>query len=267
MSFTTINLYSSVNGTPEGLDSVELSDEAGAFGVKRNDNNDIVVAAGQDFITLSEGVYQYAFTDPAPAITYTYVIKIIRDGGSPKYYTRTVSAASTVNQIYSIPVDTHYSSEAEVMRMLGEHALNMMMEDWEQSDKAPIWEQILSQVDANIDQYVTQHYKRENIISSPLIRTHATTLACQLLSIRRGNPGIYQRQVETVYDSLDQIRTGRLHVPGCKPNGRKAPVVRQVIMQPSWRYPARISMTKSTGGTPTGNNFAYEPFYGTWPYL
>jgi hypothetical protein len=70
MSTTTLN-YNIGTGDPTLLSAVMLSDPTGTYGVKRNDTNAVVVAAGTAMIQDSPGVFHYTFVDPSPNLIYT----------------------------------------------------------------------------------------------------------------------------------------------------------------------------------------------------
>lgn len=260
---TTINFSSSVNGLATDVTSVKLSDSGGAYGLRRIDNGDIVVADGTALNRLSVGSYQLPVTDPAADLTYDYVIEVVANG-TTYHYPRIASSGLVLNHVFSVPTNSHYSSEAEVMRFLGEHAVAAMMEDWESTDRSPVWRTLLQTVDNNIDQYITQHYNRSDVLSNSFIRTQATIMASHLLSMRRGNPGVYQRLNDEVYGKLELIQNHRLHIPGARPLANRAPVIRVYRMQPFSIHPVRVVQSKSTGAAYAGVDYAWEPFFGYW---
>lgn len=260
---TIINFNSFVNGLATDVTSVELESADGTYGLKRTDDGAPVVLPGTDLTRLSPGSYQYIVTDPAPDLTYDYVLKVIYNGVT-YYYPRVAASGSTYNHIFSVPTNAYYSSEAEVMRMLGESGIEAMLEDWESSDTSPVWKQILRTVDSRIDQYAGQRYDRSSIVDNDYIRTNATLLACHLLSMRRGNPGTYINESNRIQDELDQIRVGRLHIPGAGTRANFAPQVRNQRMTAFPFHPLRTIYSKSTGtdNPPVGiNYYSWEPFF------
>lgn len=62
--------------------SAKLSDPTGAFGVKRNDTDVVIVADGTDMVEESTGVYTYSFDEPVgeTGLTYTYWVEWIYEG-------------------------------------------------------------------------------------------------------------------------------------------------------------------------------------------
>jgi hypothetical protein len=61
--------------------TAKLSDPTGTYGVKRNDNDAVVVADGTDMTNTSTGVYEYSFTDTVD-IAYTAYVEFVYDGNT-----------------------------------------------------------------------------------------------------------------------------------------------------------------------------------------
>lgn len=62
------------------MTSVKLSNEAGTYGVIRNDTSAVVVADDTTMTHISTGVYEYSWTDPAYDLVYTVWIEYVYDG-------------------------------------------------------------------------------------------------------------------------------------------------------------------------------------------
>jgi len=60
--------------------TVTLSDRTGTYGVKRSDNDALVVADDTAMTHESTGVYSHTFTDPADGLTYEYVVEFVWGG-------------------------------------------------------------------------------------------------------------------------------------------------------------------------------------------
>jgi len=60
--------------------AIVLSDITGTWGVRRTDTGATVVAAGTALARVSTGEYSYTFTDPAPGLSYEYVIASTIEG-------------------------------------------------------------------------------------------------------------------------------------------------------------------------------------------
>lgn len=253
---TYINLTVSVDGLVTDLATTPtLNNSGGTFGVRRLDTGAVVVSAGTSLTRISEGTYQHSFADPAPGLTYEYAFDYTIDGVTYNP-TRSVSAGGNDYNILSIPTTNHYSSEAEVMRLLGEYAIDVITEDWEQQDTSPVWNDILETVDEDIDMYIGQRYPTR-IFTVKLLRRVGTILAAHLLTQRRGNPGVYASLVARQYETLEEIRKGQRLIRGQVPIGNLAPVVRNYIIEPIPGDAQRIEKRKSLGDTYAGEKISY----------
>jgi len=262
MSDTTINLTAFTDGLLTDLTSIEFSDSGGSYGLRRTDNGDVVLAAGTSFPRTALGTYQKIFTDPAVDLTYEYTLKVV-SGGETYYYNR-ISAAGTLSHVYLIPTSSHYSSQAEVARQLGQNALDLMLEDWESNDTSQVWDDVLDEVDETIDLYITHKYPAHSF-SNTFLRRIATKMSCNLISGRRGNPALYIREANLAMEKLQDIRAGQLNIPGnILPIGNTGPVVRNYIMQPFAYHPMRVETTKSTGDSYSRLDMALTPYLMSW---
>lgn len=257
MSTTIINLSVYVDGLLTDLTSAVFANAAATFGIRRIDTGASVVALNTALTHLATGTYQHSFTDPASGLSYEYALKIVYLG-TTYYYTRIIQAG-TVSNLLTIPTSNHYSSQAEVVRYLGDAAIQLMTEDWTSDDTSPLWQDILEEVDETIDLYTTQRYPR-HYFSNRFLRRKATILAIHSFSSRRGNPSLFIARANQVYSELDEIRSGRLHLPNSIPIGWTGPVVRNYVMQPLASHPMRVETTKSTGDQYSRMDFAFEPY-------
>lgn len=80
MSTTTFT-FSFTSGTAlTDPDSIVLQDSTNSWGAIRIDTGATVVAVGTAMSRLSAGVYQYAFSDPAPSLSYKWSVKYSYQG-------------------------------------------------------------------------------------------------------------------------------------------------------------------------------------------
>ena len=84
MSTTTVTFKFRNSDTGEYVDptsnTVRLSDDTETFGVKRQDNDDIVVEDGQLMDRESQGIYSWTFDDPERDLTYVVAYEFTYDG-------------------------------------------------------------------------------------------------------------------------------------------------------------------------------------------
>jgi len=66
-------------GLPITVTSVKLSDPTGAYGVKRNDTDVVVVADATAMVETAtgSGIWEYEFAQPADSLTYTYWVEYV----------------------------------------------------------------------------------------------------------------------------------------------------------------------------------------------
>jgi hypothetical protein len=74
--------------------SMTLIDPTGAYGVKRDDTNATVVAAGTAMTKLSTGLFAYTFTEPAPGLAYTAWVRVIYLG-TTYYFQHSLEAVTS----------------------------------------------------------------------------------------------------------------------------------------------------------------------------
>lgn len=89
----TIQFQFEIDGVATNVTSAVLSDITGTYGVKRDDTDAVVVADGTAMTNVGVGQYEYSFTAPANALTYTWVVEYVYDGTT--YYDSTTYTDST----------------------------------------------------------------------------------------------------------------------------------------------------------------------------
>jgi len=81
----TIRRTWTVDSVLTNVTSAELSDPTGTYGVKRNDNDAVVVADGTAMTLVSTGVYEHTFDEPEPLVAYTGYVEIVYDGQTYRF--------------------------------------------------------------------------------------------------------------------------------------------------------------------------------------
>jgi len=76
----TLHETFTIDGALADVTSVKLSDPTSTFGVKRNDNDAVIVADGTAMVKVSIGTYEYTFTEPEGGLTYTYWVEWLYSG-------------------------------------------------------------------------------------------------------------------------------------------------------------------------------------------
>ena len=87
---------------------ITLSDPDGVFGVKRTDTSAVVVAAGTPVVDAGGGVYTFSFPEPAPDLTYEYVLRVREDSPESNQYHiygrvgQSMAAPPTLTTLYDV---------------------------------------------------------------------------------------------------------------------------------------------------------------------
>jgi len=261
MSDTTLSFVARINGALVNVDSIVLADQVDDYGVRRLDTLDSVVAKDTALTHDSLGHYSYTFTDPEPGLTYEYTVKVVYSN-TTYYFNRRTSSADVSNLI-TIPTYDHYTSQSEVYRMMGEYAVDLMVDDYSSEDKGYMWNDMLNHADEIINMYIMQHYDIDSatITRNGWLRRKATILVANLLSQRRGNNPLWVNMTEQVYEDLDNIRNNRFRIPGLIVKHYQGPVYRSYSMQNRfWTHPVRVDTTKSNKQRYSGQDDALYPY-------
>lgn len=114
MATRYIGITHKVDGVLTDATSVVLQDPTGTYGIKRNDTDAAVVAAGTALTKQSTGTYRYTFTEPAEGVAYTAYV-MVTYGGLTHYYERDLSAYTSGSDL-----TLQYSAlRREIGRFLG----------------------------------------------------------------------------------------------------------------------------------------------------
>lgn len=98
--------------------TAKLSDPTGAYGVKRNDTDAVVVADGTDMTRTATGTYEYSFAD-AVDVAYTAYIEIVYEGATLRFEVDLAARPSTGAMVVS------YSS---LLERVGHHLFGIRSE-------------------------------------------------------------------------------------------------------------------------------------------
>lgn len=260
MSNTTLTFRAKINGALIDVDEITFTDQNEDFGVRRRDTLDVVVASGTALTRSSVGIYTYTFTNPEPGLQYEYTVKVVYNDTS--YYFNRLTNSPSVNALISIPTYDHYTSQAEVYRIAGEYAIELMNDDYSGEDKGYMWDNMLEDVDDTMKMYLMQHYDPDTLYQVTWVRRRASWLVANLLSMRRGNNPLWPSKVEKIYEELMFIRDGKFRIPGATIRHWQGPNVRNYQMQNRFlSKPVRVIADKSTGNHYPGEDLGLVPFF------
>ena len=116
MGTRTITRNWKVDGVLTNVTTAKLSDAGATYGVKRNDNDAVVVADGTAMTNDSTGVYSYTFTEPADGLAYTAWVEFVYGGNTYRFEhditaTSASSARITEAQVQAILQDDFTSGD------------------------------------------------------------------------------------------------------------------------------------------------------------
>lgn len=113
----TKTLTISVDGSPT---AVTLENEAGTWGLKRNDTDAVLVASGTDWTDNGDDTYSYTFTLPVRGLSYDFAVKVVEQSGKTTYGIKTYEDKAYVITETSIKTalgidsaDTEYDTEIQ----------------------------------------------------------------------------------------------------------------------------------------------------------
>lgn len=122
---------------------------------------------------------------------------------------------------------------------------------------APILSEIIQRASETVLQYLRVIYDPEDLSQSFWARSKATYIACYLLSIRMGNPALYQDQYEMALLDLDQARMGTINIG--LPATTRVVVQTQTVDRRAF-HQLRVNSKRSTHTY--GNQRLQAQFYG-----
>ena len=248
-----------VNGRRSTLPTITFNDETGAWGQFREDTQVVGISSGTELVSNLSGAYTHTFTDGDPATAYKYSLHLSYNNVDFYYVGR--HGYNNVTKTITIPTTQHYSSEAEIRRMLGKYATELILDDDDMEDYRDVWDAVLYDVDDTINMYLEQMYDLDSLRNNSWVRRRSTILGMNFLSQRRGSPPLLVDRTQKVFEELEALRDGRFMVPGATVKGFQGATVRNYSLQNRYRrHPLRVVSTKSTGDTYDGITMALEPY-------
>lgn len=143
-----------------------------------------------------------------------------------------------------------FTSEEEMERLLSEDGTLLHTDDV--SDNEEMLYELAERATGRVKQVLNKSFDDVNLKNSPRIREIATIIGCYLLSIRRGNPSLYQEQYVEAMSDLEQIADGDLYLSELPRSGNTLVVFQNVSSDNRFPFsPIRvdaITSTRSVGG-------------------
>lgn len=140
-----------------------------------------------------------------------------------------------------------FTSEAEILRMVGDDGYEALLEDLDDNDKDSFLNDIIDYATAEITTRTQERYLDDSVANDKLVRMNATIIACHFMSERRGNGALWESKIERIYEWLDKIRTGELHLPNQEVLAPDIPIVRNHVINFNSRHRVLVDKEISTG--------------------
>ena len=85
-----------------------------------------------------------------------------------------------------------YSSQSEIERLIGENGASLRADDTMDNEaESGIWDDIIAEATDTVNLYTTQ-YTPAGKASNLWVRKQASWIGAYLLTLRRGDPGLFQ---------------------------------------------------------------------------
>jgi phage gp36-like protein len=213
MSTITINRTFTVSGVLTDATTFKLKDQTNTYGVKRDDTNAVVVAAGTAFTRLSVGTYSYSFTAPAPGLKYTYGIEAV-------YNNQTVFVSFT----FTAPLagGNKYCTVAQMQQMYDSRTIAELTGDTDAGVLVPATLQL--HLDMQASELESILYGRYTIAANnvPLVLTRWVGVKAwaSLFGRRAKLPQELARDLDWANKWIEDLQIRKVGIPGYTPDGQ-----------------------------------------------
>lgn len=150
--------------------------------------------------------------------------------------------------LYGTRYAYYYTSREEIQRLLSDDGEELHSDDF--YDNSELMQEIIERATGRVRQYMRKSYDDSDLANSPRIREITTIIACYLLSIRRGNPSLYQEQYVEAMADMQAIVDNILYLDEL-PRSSNAPAFMQNVSSDNRTpfTPMRVDMITSTRTT------------------
>ena len=116
--------------------------------------------------------------------------------------------------------------------------------------EASVWDEVIAEASDTVYMYLQSHYEIGTLSTNTWARRQASWIGAYLLSMRRGNPAVFNSRYASIIETLERIRLGQLQVPGAVVRSNEAPALSNLTMDDRFRISkVRVVPQISTGGT------------------
>lgn len=148
---------------------------------------------------------------------------------------------------------TYYTTKAKIEAILGPTPTRVRVDDngnaIVDSTEAGWIDEAIAEATDTINLYVQGIYSASQLVTSTLVNRWAAYIACNRLSIRRGNPDLYSGMEAKILELLERIKSLEMFIPGLTTMHDLSPALSNLVIDP--RIPGtsiRVVGPSSTGG-------------------
>ena len=155
-----------------------------------------------------------------------------------------------------------YTSREEINRRYGSVGVKSSTQDMTGADTVEFWVELTSEASDVVNTYCWVYYLPADLEDSRWVRSRATWIGCYLLSIRRGNPGLFKMRYDEIIEELQAVAGGIIQIPELPTRGDFTPAMSNVRIEDGFRSTrVRVDQTSSTGGVGSRQDISY-----VWPW-
>lgn len=142
-----------------------------------------------------------------------------------------------------------YTTKEEIVRRYGSVGVKSTVQDLTGTDTTEFWTELTSEASDVINTYCWVYYLPADLEDSRWVRSRATWIGCYLLSIRRGNPGLFKMRYDEIIDELREVAAGIIQIPELPTRGDFTPAMSNVRVEDGFRSTrVRVDQATSAGG-------------------
>lgn len=164
--------------------------------------------------------------------------------------------------LYGTRLTYVYTSQEEIERLFETEAADQFLSDL--TSNTEFWTELIERATTRVNQYLSGLYDEADLVNSIWVRERATYIATHFLSIRKGNPGVFNYQYEEALQELMAVKQGDIYID-LPQSGGVRPIMQNVMHDNRFSVGAiRIVSATSSRTLPGQRNLAYLRPFGWW---
>lgn len=147
-------------------------------------------------------------------------------------------------------MEIFYTTRQQVELLLSRYGAMTFADDNRDGIAEPdVWNMILGEASREVDLYLTRWYSPQDMKNNRWIKYITTWIAAYLLTLRRGNPGLFKGRYEMIISWLERIFTGIMQVPDLAWKEDLSPSLSNMVVDDRFQIAkVRVQPGVSTGG-------------------